>query len=89
MNFYSYMMKNHRGAENGAGRLAGVMAADRERFPRNGLVKYDGWHKLIHDYISRNSSYRGLMPVFESCWEQYEQIEREKRRRYRNAGKAG
>lgn len=88
MTFYSYMMKTHRGTETGEGKLAGVMGKDRERFPRNGPVKYDGWHRLIRDHIHRNPAYAGLAPVFEACWEQYEQLEREKRRRYRNARKA-
>ena len=88
MTFFGYMMKTHRGTETGAGKLAGVMATDRERFPRNGPLKYDGWHRLIRDHIVRSPAYAGMVPVFESCWEQYEQIEREKRRRYRNARKA-
>ena len=88
MTFYSYMMKTHRGMENGAGKLADVMASDREHFPRNGPLKYEGWHKLIRDHIFRSPAYAGMVPVFETCWEQYEQNEREKRRRYRNARKA-
>ena len=87
MTFFSYMMKNHRGTETSAGKLAGVMDSDREGFPRNGPVKYDGWHRLIRNHLYRNPAYAGMVPVFESCWEQYEQIEREKRRRYRNARK--
>lgn len=89
MTFLSYMRRNHKGTETDAGKLAGVMASDREGFPRNGPGKFDGWHRLIRRHIDRTPAYAGMAAVFESCWEQYEQEEREKRRRYRNAGKAG
>ena len=88
MTFYGYMMKNHRWMETDAGKLAAMMNRDREHFPRNSPMKFGGWHKLILDYIRKKSSYIGLEPVFENCWVMYEQMEREKRRRRRNAGKA-
>ena len=88
MTFLNYMRRNHKGAETGAGKLAGVMASDREGFPRNGPGKFDSWHRLLRKYIDRTPAYAGMAAVFESCREQYEQAEREKRRRYRYAGKA-
>ena len=88
MTFLSNLRRNHKGAETGAGKLAGVMDSDREGFPRNGPGKTDGRHRLLRKYIDRIPAYAGMAAVFESCREQYEQSEREKRRRYRYAGKA-
>ena len=88
MTFLSNLRRNHKGAETGAGKLADVMASDREGFPRNGPGKFDSWRRLLRKYIDRIPAYAGMSAVFESCREQYEQTEREKRRRYSCAGKA-
>ena len=45
MTFYTWMMRNYKGDESPAGDLAADMYWDKDRFPRNGTGKFQGWHK--------------------------------------------
>ncbi len=53
MTFFTWMMRNHKGDESPAGDLATDMHRDKERFPRNGPGKFEGWHDLILQYLER------------------------------------
>ena len=64
MTFYTFMMRNYRGADTPEGDLATDMARDKERFPRNGKGKFDGWHKLIRDHLVREGACRECLAVF-------------------------
>ena len=78
MTFYRYMMRNHRGADTPEGDLADDMMRDRERFPKNGKGKFDGWHKLIRGYLEKSGACAECLSVFENCWEEYVRCEKSK-----------
>ena len=81
MNFYNYMMRNYRNAEEPKGDLARDMFEDRERFPRNGRGKFDGWHRIIVNHLSRCGASEECMEVFEAAWEEYVGCEKSRSRK--------
>jgi len=83
MSFYRFMMRNYRGTNTPEGHLAHDMEVDRERFPKNGSGKYDGWHRLIKEHLVRNDACDGCLETFERCWEEY--VRCEKNRLNRNS----
>ena len=83
MNFYNWMMRNHRDENTPAGDLAADMKRVRDTFPRNGVGKFDGWHSLIRSYLVRHHACSECLEVFEECWKEY--VECEKSRLNRNS----
>ena len=82
MNFYNWMMRNHRDEDTPAGDLAADMEHVKDSFPRNGTGKFDGWHRLIRSYLVQRHACSECLEVFEECWEEY--VECEKSRLNRN-----
>lgn len=82
MTFYRFMMRNHRGENTLAGNLAADMYRDRERFPKNGPYKFEGWHRLIREHLLRDGACPERMCVFEDCWEDYVKCEKSKLSRH-------
>ena len=78
MTFYRYMMRNHRGTDTPEGDLANDMERDRERFPKNGKGKFDGWHRLIREHLVKSGACAECLSVFENCWEDYVRCEKNK-----------
>ena len=78
MTFYRFMMRNYRGTDTPEGDLANDMMRDRERFPKNGTGKFDGWHKLIREHLVSAGACADCLAVFESCWEEYVRCEKNK-----------
>ncbi len=77
MNFYSFMIRNHKNLRTEADWLAHAMRMDRERFPRNSCRKLDAWKKLVHGYLRNHPElYAGSMDAFEDCWEEYARCEK-------------
>ena len=83
MNFYNWMMRNHRDENTPAGDLAADMELDKESFPRNGTGKFDGWHRIIREYLVQQDVCDECLEVFEECWKEY--VECEKSRLNRNS----
>ena len=83
MNFYNWMMRNHRDENTPAGDLTADMEMDRESFPRNGTGKFDGWHRIIREYLVQQDVCDECLEVFEECWKEY--VECEKSRLNRNS----
>ena len=71
MSFHWYMMRKYREVRSPEGDLARDMAADRERFPKNGRGKYSAWYKLIREYLEKNRACEACLAVFERCWKEY------------------
>ena len=82
MTFYTYMMKKYKGTEGPKSDLAWDMYDDREKFPRNGVGKYDGWYSIIHDYLSRQGACDDCMRTFHEAWAEY--VDNDRRRRGKN-----
>lgn len=78
MTFYTWMMRNYKGDESPAGDLAADMYWDKDRFPRNGTGKFQGWHKLIRGYLETEGACPECLDIFEECWEEYELCERKR-----------
>lgn len=83
MNFYNWMMRNHRDENAPAGDLTADMEQDKESFPRNGTGKFDGWHRIIREYLVQQDVCDECLEVFEECWKEY--VECEKSRLNRNS----
>ena len=83
MNFYNWMMRNHRDEDTPAGDLASDMKRVKDTFPRNGVGKFDGWHRLIRSYLVHHHACSECLEVFEECWEEY--VECEKSRLNKNS----
>lgn len=81
MCFKNWMKKNY--LENGTwrGRLARDIRSD-EKFPINGVKKYEGWRVLIRKYLVDNNACDECLEAFDFCWEEYEQCERARLKRY-------
>ena len=69
MTFYTYMMRPYKTRLTREGDLARDMEKDKERFPRNAVCKFDGWYRIIHNYLTQNG-------VCEKCWKEYVQCEK-------------
>lgn len=78
MNFYNYMRKHYIDEQSPRGDLARDMKMDRERFPKNGVGKFDGWYKIIRNYLVRENACPECLAVFDECWEEYESVERKR-----------
>lgn len=76
MTFYTFMMRNHRGKDTPQGDLADDMFRDREKFPRNGKGKYEGWHTVLRRYLEAKQACRDCLEVFEGCWKDYVKCEK-------------
>lgn len=83
MTFYTFMMRNHRGKNTPEGAFAEDIFQDRENFPRNGVGKFDGWHRILKGYLERHCASSNHMNVFEKCWESYVRREKSRLRKYR------
>lgn len=83
MNFYNWMMRNHRDEDTPEGDLAADMEHVKDTFPRNGVGKFDGWHRLIRSYLVQRHARSECLDVFEECWKEY--VECEKSRLNRNS----
>ena len=81
MTFYRFMMRNYRGSDTPEGDLAHDMELVRERFPKNGKGKYDGWHKLIREHLEWNNACSDCLAAFERCWKEYVECEKSKSNR--------
>lgn len=81
MSFYTFMMKNHKGKDTPEGDLAADMKRDKDRFPKNGAGKFDGWHRLIREHLEMRGACDACLAVFESCWREYELCERKRLKR--------
>ena len=76
MTFYTYMMRTHKTRITNEGDLARDMERDKEHFPRNRSCKFDGWHRIILDYLVDNAACDECLEVFEKCWEEYVRCEK-------------
>lgn len=81
MTFYTFMMRNYQGQDTPEGDLAADMKRDKERFPKNGTGKFNGWHRLIREYLTDQDACDGCLEAFESCWKEYELCERKRLKR--------
>jgi len=80
MTFYTFMMRNHRGRHTPEGDLARKIYLDREDFPRNGKGKFDGWHRILRDYLESQDADSKYLNLFENCWKDY--VRNEKKAKY-------
>ena len=72
MTFYTFMMRTHlHNDDTPKGRLARSMKSNKERFPKNGRGKFDGWHRLIRCYLERMNADAESLTAFEESWEEY------------------
>lgn len=78
MTFYKYMMRNYRSGIGAKRDLACDMRDDKERFPKNGVGKFDGWHKILRGYMEDQKACDGCLATFEACWEEYVKCEKER-----------
>lgn len=78
MTFYTWMMRNYKNDNSPAGDLADDMYRDKDRFPRNGTGKFQGWHNQIRGYLETEGACDACLDVFEDCWEEYEICERKR-----------
>lgn len=81
MSFYTYMMRNYKNADNRKGDLAKDMHLDKENFPWNPNLKFDGWYRIIRDYLEWQGACDACLAVFEECWSEYVAFEKGRRRR--------
>ena len=79
MTFYTYMMRNYRGKRSPKGDLADDMFLDRETFPRNRNVKFDGGYTILRDYLEEQHACQECLIVFEQCWTEYVTFEKLKK----------
>ena len=72
MTFYTFMMRTHlHEGDTPKGRLAEAMKISKERFPKNGRGKFDGWHRLIRSYLERHFDDDETLAAFEESWKEY------------------
>ena len=75
MNFKNWMRKNYLEDNTWKGRLARDIRTD-ETFPKNGVVKFEGWRILMREYLEKNHACSECLEAFETCWKEYEKCER-------------
>lgn len=75
MNFKNWMKKNYLEDTTWKGRLARDIHTD-EKFPKNGVVKFEGWRSLMREYLEKHHACDECLDVFEKCWKEYEYCER-------------
>lgn len=78
MTFYNFMVRNYLGENTPEGDLAEDIHRKKDTFPRNGQGKFNGWYKLIRDYLVRHNACQECLAVFEECWEEYVAYEKKK-----------
>ena len=78
MTFYSFMMKNHVKGNGRKSDLAYDMKSDKSYFPKNSQGKYDGWHNVIREYLTNKGACYDALEVFEECWKEYLNCEKNK-----------
>ena len=72
MTFYTFMMRTHlHNDDTPKGRLAESMKSNKDRFPKNGKGKFDGWHRLIRCYLERMNADAESLTAFEESWKEY------------------
>ena len=77
MTFYTYMMRNHKGHDTAAGRLAEDMYQDRDHFPRYEMgTFFTGAYGTKLGYLRRHSASESYLKAFDECWAEYEKAER-------------
>ena len=81
MTFYRFMMRNYRDGVGAKRDLARDMQDDGEKFPANGVGKFDGWHKILRDYLEEQRACDDCLATFEECWEEYVKCEKARLRR--------
>ena len=78
MKFYTFMVRNHIDDTGPIGKLARDMKEDKEHFPMNGVMKFDGWHRIMRDYLEGCGAEDKYQDAFEEAWKEYEQCERKR-----------
>lgn len=78
MTYYTFMMRYHKGEDSPEGNLARHIYQDKEKFPRNGIGKYKGWHKILRDYLEQQKASDTYLDVFERTWDGYVQHEKQR-----------
>ncbi len=81
MSFYTFMMRNYKGTDSPEGDLAADMARDKDSFPRNCTGKFKARHRLIREHLERHNACKACLAVFEKCWEEYVQCEKNRLKR--------
>lgn len=76
--FYTYMTRNYLGKASPKGDLAMDIKRDKDRFPKNRSCKFNGWHRLIQNYLISQGACGDCMEVFEKCWKEYERCEKKR-----------
>ena len=77
MNFKNWMRKHYLEDATWKSRLARDIRTD-ENFPKNGVVKFEGWRTLMRKYLENNRACSECLDAFETCWREYEQCERDR-----------
>lgn len=76
MTFFEYMKQHYFGRTGRKADLANDMASDEAAFPtRIGSKDRDG-HRIIRDYLESCDACDDCLDVFEECWEEYTQCEK-------------
>lgn len=70
MNFKNWMKKNYLNEDSPKGDLAQDIRTD-ENFPKNGPGKYDGWGRLLRNYLENRGACDGCLGAFDECWKEY------------------
>lgn len=78
MTFYTFMMRNYKSKDSAKGDFANDMYYDKDKFPRNGNGKFNGWHKLIREYLMDCNACDACLEIFEKCWEEYMECEKKR-----------
>ncbi|HRR77727.1 MAG TPA: YozE family protein [Ruminococcus sp.] len=71
MTFYTYMTRYHIDDNTPVGNLARDIKRDKEKFPRNGKGKFNGWRELIYNYLVQQKACNGCLAAFDESWEEY------------------
>lgn len=77
MNFKNWIKKNYSESDCPKGDLARDIIAD-EKFPKNGVCKFDGWRDYIRNYLVGRQACDGCLASFDEAWEEYEACERKR-----------
>ena len=77
MNYKNWLKKNYIDEDSAKGDFARDINRD-ERFPKNGVGKFDGWKKLIAEYLMKHGAVPECMAAFDETWEEYVKCEKKK-----------
>ena len=75
MTYINWMKKTYGEENSPKGNLARDIRAD-EKFPKNGVGKFDGWRRLLRSYLESHSACNGCLASFDESWKEYEACER-------------